>query len=142
VLFPPHDLEAASADDRAVVVQIVVNSRPRVLLMSDSGETTERALLQNGANLQTDVLIKGQHRSGLSGLPEFLDAVKPQLIIATSRDFPESERIKDDWAEMVNARGIRLFRQDQTGAVQLRIFRNRVEARPYLGSEIFRSTSR
>jgi competence protein ComEC len=142
VLFPPRDFQAASADDRAVVVQILVKSRPRVLLMSDSGETTERALLENGANLQTDVLIKGQHRSGLSGLPEFLDAVKPQLIIATSRDFPQTERIKDEWAEMVNARGIHLLRQDQAGAVQLRIFRNRVEARPYLGPEIFRSTSR
>jgi competence protein ComEC len=142
VLFPPRDFEAASADDQAIVVQILVRSRARVLLMSDSGEATERALLQDRANLQSDVIIKGQHRSGVSGLPEFLDAVKPELIIATSRAFPESERIKDDWAEMVNARGIRLLRQDQTGAVQLRIFRNRWEARPYLGSEILRSSSR
>jgi competence protein ComEC len=142
VLFPPRDFEASSADDQAIVLQLLVDGKPRVLLMSDSGEATERALLTNPSELRVDVVIKGQHRSGISGTAEFLDAVRPQLIIATSRDFPENERLKEEWVAMVESRGIKLLRQDLTGAVRLLIFRDRWQAVPYLTSQTLRSTSR
>jgi len=67
--------------------------------------------------------------------------VKPILIIATSRDFPETERLTDEWAEMVRSRGIKLFRQDKTGAVELRSYRQRWEASAYLTGETFRSST-
>jgi ComEC/Rec2-related protein len=142
VLFPPENHRASAADDQALVAQLVVRDRWRVLLMSDSGEATERALLAAGEDLQSDILIKGQHHSGRSGLPEFLDRVQPRAIVASSPRFPEHERVKEDWAAMVAARGITLFRQDQTGAVTLRFFAERWEARPYVSGETFRSTSR
>jgi beta-lactamase superfamily II metal-dependent hydrolase len=50
--------------------------------------------------------------------------------------------VKAEWAETVAARGIRLFRQDESGAVTLRFFADRWEASPYLSGETFRSTSR
>ncbi len=142
ILFPPNGFEAKAADDQALVVQLFVNAQPRVLFMSDSGDATERLLLTSGANLRSDIIVKGQHRSGISGSPKFLNAVRPQAIVATSRDFPNSERITDTWAEIVRAREIKLFRQDETGAVELRFFRDRWEATPYLTSETFRSASR
>jgi len=142
ILFPPLGFESASADDQALVIQLVVSGKPRALFMSDSGPATENSLMQNYGDLTSDILIKGQHHSGISGSPAFLDRVRPQVIIATSRDFPDSERIKPEWADDVHARGIKLLRQDETGAVQLRIFRDRWEAKTYVTSEIFRSTSR
>ena len=114
----------------------------KVLLMADSGAESERMLLRSGANLRSDILIKGQHHSTESCSAAFLDAVQPRLIIATSRDFPDSERIKDDWASEVKRRGITLFRQDATGAVLLRFRKNDWEARPYISGETFRSSSR
>ena len=99
-------------------------------------------LLSNGLELHSDVLIKGQHHSAASGSAAFLDAVRPQLIIATSQDFPERERISEDWADQVRARGIKLFRQDETGAVQLEFRGREWTARAYLTGEIFRSVSR
>jgi competence protein ComEC len=142
ILFPPPGFEGERADDQALVFQLVVSGRSRALLMSDSGTATEEFLLQKYSDLQSDILIKGQHHSGVSGSDAFLDQVQPQAIIATSRTFPESERIKEEWAENVRARGIKLFRQDETGAVQIRIFRDRWEARTYVTSETFRSESR
>jgi hypothetical protein len=68
--------------------------------------------------------------------------VQPQAIVATSRDFPENERIKSEWVEHVNARRIKLFRQDETGAVRIRVFRERWEAKTYVKSETFSSLSR
>jgi competence protein ComEC len=137
ILFPVPGLSAATADDEALVVQLIIAGRTRVLFESDSGYATENALLASGSDLHSDMIIKGQHHSGKSGAPEFLDAVKPRLIVATSRDFPESERVPDQWADVVRARGIKLFRQDQTGAVEIGVFANRWEARAYVSGEIF-----
>jgi ComEC/Rec2-related protein len=142
VLFPPAIFEGDRADDQALVVQLIVSGKSRALLMSDSGVVTERVLLRNYPDLRADILIKGQHHSGDSGSPEFLDRVQPEAIVATSRDFPESERLKPEWIEAVRRRGIKLFRQDETGAVQLRLFRERWEATNYVTGETFRSTSR
>jgi len=110
--------------------------------MSGSGEESEAWLLAYGRNLRSDSISKGQHHSGQSGSERFLDAVRPQLIIATSRDLPEYGRISDEWAEHVRARGIKLFRQDETGAVTVRVGRDGWEAQSYLTGEAFRSSSR
>jgi beta-lactamase superfamily II metal-dependent hydrolase len=109
--------------------------------MSDSGVETESALLAYGLNLHSDIVVKGQHHSGNSCSGPFLEAVRPRLIIATSRDFPPNERISDSWAEDLRTRGIKLFRQDETGAVTLRFGRDGWEAQSYLTGETFRSSS-
>ena len=142
VLFPPRRFAGATADDQAFVIRLSIASGTFVLFMSDNGAETERALLSNGSDLQSDILVKGQHYSGISGSAPFLDAVRPRLIIATSREFPEHERLSEQWAEQLRARGIKLFRQDETGAVALDFSRKEWSARAYLTGEIFRSASR
>ena len=141
-LFPPRGFRGRIADDQALVVQLILPGNTRVLLMSDSGETTEKALRESGIDLRSDLVIKGQHHSGLSGSADFLDAVRPEAIIATAREPAENQRIKEDWAEMVAKRGIKLLRQDKTGAVSVRFFERHWETRPFLESGTFRSTSR
>ncbi|HEY2139281.1 MAG TPA: MBL fold metallo-hydrolase, partial [Chthoniobacterales bacterium] len=142
VLFPPAVFEGDHADDQALVLQVIVSGKPWALLMSDSGVATERVLLRNYPDLRSDILIKGQHHSGESGSPDFLDRVQPQVIVATSRDFPDSERLKPEWIDDVRSRGIKLFRQDETGAVRIRLFRDGWEARAYVTGESFRSSRR
>ena len=142
ILHPSHVLTAKKADDQAYVIRLLVNSAASVLFLSDSGEETERLLLVSGKDLRSDILVKGQHRSGRSGSEELLDAVQPKLIIATSRDFPEQERISDEWAAKVQARGIKLFRQDETGAITLRFSVRGWEAQSYVTGETFRSANR
>ncbi|MEN3369504.1 MAG: competence protein ComEC [Verrucomicrobiota bacterium] len=142
ILFPPREFHSDAADDQTLVVQLVVSGKPLALFMSDSGYATESFLLQKYSDLRADILIKGQHHSGNSASVSFLDRVQPRAIVATSRDFPESERIKEEWVEGIRARGIHLLRQDQTGAVQIKVFRDQWEARSFVTGETFRSTSR
>jgi beta-lactamase superfamily II metal-dependent hydrolase len=142
VLFPPSSFAGTTADHQAFVIRLSIAPATFVLLMSDSGTETEQALLSDSLELHSDVLIKGQHHSAASGSGPFLDAVRPRLIIATSQDFPASERISEDWVEEVRARGIKLFRQDETGAVELKFSGKEWTARAYLTGEIFRSVSR
>ena len=141
ILFPPPDFNASTADDQALVVQLLTSSA-RILVSSDGGPTMEKFLLSSGIDLQSEVLIKGQHHSGGSSSDEFLKAVRPKLIVATSRDFPQQERISDEWAERVHARGIKLFRQDETGAVEIEIGEDKWQARAYVTGDTFRSDNR
>jgi len=141
VLFPPRNFSAPIADGQACVLQLVLSSGTRVLLTSDSGIKTEEELLRRNADLRSDILIKGQHHSGESGSEAFLNAVRPRLIIATSSDFPEHERLSDNWVENMRARSIELFRQDETGAVTLRFRGGSWEAQSYLPGKTFRSSS-
>src|SRR6266516_3133550 len=141
VLFPPRVVSASIADDQSYVVQLFIPPSTSILFMSDSGLETERALLAYGLDLHSDIVVKGQHHSGQSGSDAFLDTVRPRLIIASSRDFPDYERISDEWAERVRTRRIKLFRQDETGAVTLRFDRNGWKAQSYFTGEIFRSSS-
>lgn len=142
VLFPQRRFAGGTADDQALVIRLLIAPDTFVLFMSDSGAETERALLSNGSDLQSQILVKGQHHTGVSGSGAFLDAVRPRLIIATSTQFPERERVSDEWAEQLRTRGIKLFRQDETGAVELEVFGNEWCARAYLTGEVFRSVSR
>jgi competence protein ComEC len=141
VLFPPRNFSSPIADDQAYVIHLVVAPRTWILFMSDSGIKTEEALLASGLNLQSDIIIKGQHHSGESGSDAFLDATRPRLIIATSQDFPGYERVSDAWAENLQKRGIKLFRQDDAGAVTLGFHQDSWEAQSYFTGEIFRSSS-
>jgi competence protein ComEC len=142
ILFPGRVPLPALTDDLTFVVQLYVGQSARVLLTSDSGAVTEKALIHSETDLRSDILIKGQNHSGDSGSEVFLDAVRPRLIIATSREFPEYERVSDEWVERVRTRGIKLFRQDEVGAIEIRFRRDDWQARAYITGEIFRSSSR
>ncbi|PYI80060.1 MAG: hypothetical protein DMF05_07670, partial [Verrucomicrobia bacterium] len=67
VLFPPRGFAGATADDQALVIRLLIPPETFVLFTSDSGAETERALLSNGSDLQSDILVKGQHHSEISG---------------------------------------------------------------------------
>ncbi len=143
VLYP-IGFKAKAADDQTLVVQLIIEKKFRVLLVSDSGLTTENALLQlvHPNELRSDILIKGQHYSGESGSPAFLDAVQPKLIVATSRDFPARERISEEWAG-----GWRIAASHSTARIKparltWNFSQQEWRATPFIGQTIFRSVSR
>ena len=141
MLFPPRGFAARNADDQAFVVQLAVK-KTKILFMSDAGYATELALIHSKFDLGSDILVKGQHHSGNSGLDSFLAAVQPRLIVATSQNFPQHERISEEWADRVAARGMKLFRQDEAGAVEFEFRQDTWQAKTYVTGEIFRSDNR
>jgi competence protein ComEC len=138
VLFPPAGIEARTADDKALVWQINAFGT-RVLLMSDSGFSTERWLLEHEQDLRSDILVKGEHASDFSGTPDFLRAVAPRLLICSASDFPPSEQVNEQWARETSARGIALFREDKTGAVEIAIRPSGWQARAFVNHQVFTS---
>jgi beta-lactamase superfamily II metal-dependent hydrolase len=141
ILYPTPNLKVTAADDAPLVVQLVIEN-VRVLFESDAGANAEAALLEAEDNLQSDILIKGQHHSGSSRTAQFLEAVKPKIIIATSRPSPIAEQITEEWTKEVAQRGIKLFRQDRTGAIEIQFRDEEWRTRAYLTGETFRSSNR
>ncbi len=121
VLFPPAGLAARNADDKALVLRLDVEGGPRILFTSDSGFNTEHWLLDHAdANeLRCEILVKGMHASDLCATPEFLEAVRPRLVVTSGADFPPPERVKASWTRMLARHGIQLLRQDKSGGVRI-----------------------
>jgi competence protein ComEC len=118
-LFPPPGWNANAADDRCAVFMLDCRGL-RVLLMNDAGFIIEKALLEGGEDLRADVLIKGWHGSDFSGLPEFINAVRPQTVIFSNADFPAAEAVPLEWKEMLVSKRIPFFDLARTGAVIIR----------------------
>ncbi|MEI8293328.1 MAG: ComEC/Rec2 family competence protein [bacterium] len=137
ILHPPDDLVAKTADDKAIVA-LMECCGARVLLLSDAGPATCEWLLQNQRReIKADILVTGRHRSGYAPEGSFLRAVNPSLLVATVAGFPSSENLDENWASMVRTLGIRLFRQDETGAVGISVEKTGFTAEAFLNGEKF-----
>ena len=134
VLYPPAGLARATADDKALVVQLA-SAGTRVLFLSDSGFATEQWLLENEPDLRSDIVIKGQHAKDLSGTLDFLARVQPHTVICSALGYGQPPEPLDAWEQSVAARGITIFRQDRAGAVHLEIRETGFEIRARMTSQ-------
>jgi beta-lactamase superfamily II metal-dependent hydrolase len=141
VLYPPLGLKRSVAADMALVLQLQAG-HTRALLMSDSGFNTEQWLLENEPDLQSDIVIKGQHPSDLSGTPDFLARVAPRAVICGAPRYGQPIEQLDAWEKDIAAQGITIFRQDKTGAVTIEIQDDAWELRGYANGQTFRSRAR
>jgi competence protein ComEC len=131
VLHPPRGMSASRADDNSLVLAVEYGPT-RVLLMSDAGETVEKRLLKDNADLHAQVIVKGQHGKESSCTADFLDAVRPETVVQVvnvkdTHHYPEPA-LRDRCAQ----RGIAYLRTDDDGAVTIRLTKNGCEVRAFL----------
>lgn len=117
ILYPPGNPPKAVADNLALVALLTIEGR-RILFTSDIGLLAETWLVEHTPEkLSCDILVQGVSKAGRTTPEDFLEAANPGLVIATAADFPETERIPAAWEAQLAKRGIKLIRQDETGAV-------------------------
>ena len=139
VLYPPAGIARNTADDKALVVRLD-SGKTRMLFLSDAGPSTIDWLLKNAASeLPADILIKGAHRSGLPVDTAFIDAVRPRMVVCTAAHFPASEQLDASWVSLVESRGIRIFRQDLSGAVTIQVRPSHFQASGFFDGSTFSS---
>ena len=137
VLYPPPGIARDVADDKALVVRLDAG-KTRILFLSDAGPATLDWLMQNApTELPADIIVKGMPRSGVPMDTAFVDAVRPQLIVSTATQFPGSERMDEHWMRVIGERGVRIFRQDLTGAVRIDLQPQGYEASGFFNGERF-----
>jgi len=93
----------------------------KMLFTSDAGMRTEMKMLDSGKDLSADIIIAGHHRTDLSLCEPFLNAVHPQVIIATNSQFPVEERRDPGTMDYWRSRGIKVIDLSKSGGVTLRV---------------------
>lgn len=136
VLHPsPADLHDR-ADDRALVFLVNLQGF-RVLFCTDIGFIAEKKIMERHLlkHLRCDVLIRNQHASDYSALPEFLLAARPRIIITSNAPFIAEEVMPPSLAEYAKKRKAALFDQDVHGAVSLHVTGDRLTATSFVTGE-------
>jgi ComEC/Rec2-related protein len=141
VLYPPPGLNARASADKALVLQLEYLGI-RVLLMPGSGLSAEQWLAGNERDLHSAILVTSPRGTKRTGARDFIEAVRPRVIIRTSPKFPPAAHNGEPSADDGARNGIQLFSQDQTGALHIELNRDGFSIRPFIGNQIFRSNSR
>ncbi|MFZ4763863.1 MAG: ComEC/Rec2 family competence protein [Roseimicrobium sp.] len=123
VLYPTEDVWPRRSDDRSLVMRLDFGDF-RILWCSDAGFLAEKTLLETAAppDLRCDVLMRNQHASDYSLLPEFLNAAKPRIVITSNGSLPPEQRLSPRIVAECAQRKVILLDQGQTGAVTLQIW--------------------
>ena len=138
VLYPSASDLYNKADDRAIVARIDCG-RMRLLWCNDAGFITEKHLLARCApeDLRSQVILRDQHASDFSALPEFVLAVAPKLVVTSNAPGIVEQRIPEYLGALCKAHQIALFDQSRTGMVKLDIWPDHLEAKAWLTGESF-----
>lgn len=124
ILHPARDsyqYDGFRDNDRGCVLKI---SSPfgRVLLPADIERLSEQDLLQRMPDaLSADVLLVPHHGSMTSSTPAFIRAVAPATAIFTVGYRNRFGHPKEEVVERYQAQGIKTWRTDQSGALELRL---------------------
>lgn len=106
----------ALADERVAIFRLHWRGW-KLLFTSDAGMGTERKLLDSGKDLSADLIIAGRHQGDLTLCDPFLDAVRPQAIIASNPPFPAGEQLDPGVVKYWISRGIQVVDQGRSGGV-------------------------
>ena len=121
----------AVADDRCAVLRLHWCGW-RILFTGDAGFVTEKALLDQGADVAAEVWVAGRHRTDPGFTAEFLAAVAPRLVVASHAEFPPEERLPADWRARLDGGGIAWFHQGESGAVTIRAEQGHLSAEGFV----------
>jgi len=115
VLWPPAQCDMNS-NNCGLVLALNYAGR-RVIFPADIQEPPERELLKNTASLPADVLVAPHHGSSEASTGEFLQAVRPKIILVSSdRQLTHKQKTFDALAS-----GYRVYRTGRYGQLTLSI---------------------
>jgi|JI6StandDraft_1071083.scaffolds.fasta_scaffold20713_2 competence protein ComEC len=137
VLHPQQTDHYDKADDRGLVLMLHLG-QIRVLWLGDAGFITEKRLLERGLDLRCDVLVRGQHPTDPGGLPEFLIAAQPSVVISANDSRYIEEAIPQRVRDFCTQRKIPHFDLEVSGSVKIGITSDGARLRTHRsGEEIF-----
>lgn len=135
VLSPGEDNRASRMEDRGLVLFFryrAPNGAERTLLYAGRiGSQTEAEILQQSQAVTADVLIQGRHGSQPNLDLAWLEAVRPQHVILAALTAYTPERM-DSIELLPPEQRPRVWRQEECGAVTVRLKSSGVEVVPFV----------
>ena len=113
--------EEASDENDASIIIMAKNGDKKFLFTGDAETAAENKLLNDGINLDCDVLKVGHHGSNSSSSSKFLGACTPQYaVISVGKDNIYSHP-SDKVLKRLNGMGINTLRTDERGDIAFKI---------------------
>jgi len=121
-ILHPSGNEPMDSDDNARSCVLRVSARGGSLLIpADIGKAQEAQLLASGTPLRTDILLLPHHGSGGSSSTAFVDAVSPQLAIASAGYLNRHHHPQAAVVDRYLAAGSTVWRSDRDGAILITV---------------------
>ncbi len=122
VLNPPEPLLASDSyeNDNSVVLRLV-DGDVSVLLAADIEEEGAARLAEYGDAIQSTILKVPHHGSAGAAIPEFVDAVNPELAIISVGEHNPFGHPSEEMVRELERVGAKIMRTDRDGAVTVTI---------------------
>jgi competence protein ComEC len=133
ILHPPPAVNGTIADDKCIIVRWKTPTFT-LLYTASAGFPSERWLLEHcKSSLASDIWIRGWHSREMTGTEEFVRAIQPQAIVITRQRITRDPEKAALWIARRRQEGIRVFDQQESGAVLGTKQPDGVEVRAFLG---------
>lgn len=120
-LSPPHPApDTWSRNDLSLVLRLE-KDQVRFLFTGDAESRAEYFMMEAGLDIRADVLKAGHHGSSHSTGKAFLEAVDPEVVVISAGKDNIYGHPHPDVLERLKARGVKVFRTDQQGAVVMKV---------------------
>jgi len=108
-LYPGEGDRFPRADDKPLVLRRRLGGAI-VLIAPDLSFSAQRTLLQRKVDLRADALITGLPADGRPLSVEFLERVRPRLVVVMDADWPAERRLPAEWTARLCGAGVRVLR--------------------------------
>lgn len=115
-IMGPMGSVSGNLNSYSIVLKITYGENS-FLFTGDAEDINERAMVQKGLNISSDVLSLGHHGSSTSSIDSFLAAVDPRYGVASCGVDNQYGHPSPEVLDRINARNIELFRTDFNGTV-------------------------
>jgi competence protein ComEC len=128
-VLSPDSTYSGDLNDNSIVLEITSGSR-RILLMGDAGISIEDKLLEEGRDLNADLLKVGHHGSRHSSGRRFIDAVSPEIAIISLEAGNEYGFPQKDPIRYLTDVGSRIYRTDKEGTITVTVDQKNLTVSP------------
>jgi len=117
VILAPNSSDYDNLNNYSVAVKLI-NDNNSFIFAGDAEVQSENEMLQNGINLDADVLKLGHHGSS-TGSSKFLDAVSPEIAVISAGEGNQYSHPHTEVLQALKERNIKLYRTDKQGTIIL-----------------------
>lgn len=115
VILAPNE-DYSDLNNTSIVIKVYFG-KTSFLFEGDAEMKSEKSILNKGFNVDSDVLKLGHHGSKTSNSGMYLDAVSPQIAVASCGKDNKYKHPSEETVERLKQRGISCYRTDYNGNV-------------------------
>ncbi len=121
ILYPLENLEGQEFEDsnETSIVSRLVFGEKSFLFTGDIRKSEEKALLEQRANLDSDILKVSHHGSKTSNSKEFVEKVSPEIAVISLGKENSYGHPHQEVLDILEDYGIKILRTDQNGDIKI-----------------------